>query len=85
MLRLTCYLLAKPFRQLRRILVLFVGSTVLLMGIALLFLPGPAFVVIPAGLGILAIEFAWARTLLKKARGMITGMNHAGRASSAPS
>ena len=32
--------------------------------------PGPAFIVIPAGLGILAIEFVWARTLLKKAKAM---------------
>jgi tellurite resistance protein TerC len=31
-------------------------------------LPGPAFVVIPVGLGILGIEFAWARSWLKKAK-----------------
>jgi tellurite resistance protein TerC len=31
-------------------------------------LPGPAFVVIPVGLGILGIEFAWARIWLKKAK-----------------
>jgi tellurite resistance protein TerC len=29
-------------------------------------LPGPAVIVIPAGLGILALEFAWARVWLKK-------------------
>jgi hypothetical protein len=29
-------------------------------------LPGPAFIVIPAGLGILGLEFAWARVWLKK-------------------
>jgi tellurite resistance protein TerC len=34
---------------------------VLLVGIALVILPGPAFIVIPAGLAILATEFHWAR------------------------
>jgi hypothetical protein len=41
---------------------------VLLLGIALIFLPGPAFVVIPVGLAILATEFAWAQRLLKKVK-----------------
>ncbi len=31
-------------------------------------LPGPAFMVIPVGLGILGLEFAWARSWLKKAK-----------------
>ncbi len=54
------------FRQGRRIAVLFIGSTVLVIGVALLFLPGPAFVVIPAGLAILATEFVWARRILNR-------------------
>jgi tellurite resistance protein TerC len=41
---------------------------VLIVGIAMIVLPGPAFVVIPVGLGILGLEFAWARAWLKKAR-----------------
>ena len=45
----------------RRIAVFVVGMSVLVAGMALLVLPGPAFVVIPMGLGILAIEFPWAR------------------------
>jgi uncharacterized protein (TIGR02611 family) len=52
----------------RRIIVAVVGGTVLLIGIALLVLPGPAFIVIPIGLAILATEFAWARHSLKKIR-----------------
>jgi uncharacterized protein (TIGR02611 family) len=52
----------------RRVIVTVFGSTVLLIGIALLVLPGPAFVVIPVGLAILATEYAWARRWLKKAR-----------------
>jgi tellurite resistance protein TerC len=39
--------------------------TVLLFGIALLVLPGPAIVVIPVGLAILATEYAWARRWLR--------------------
>jgi tellurite resistance protein TerC len=52
----------------KRVIVSVVGVTVLLIGIALLVLPGPAFVVIPVGLAILAMEYAWARRWLKKAR-----------------
>ena len=43
------------------------GFTVLLAGIAMLLLPGPAFAVIPIGLAILSLEFAWAGSLLEKA------------------
>src|SRR5215475_11109776 len=50
----------------RRVIVSVVGVTVLLIGIALLVLPGPAFIVIPLGLAILATEYAWARRWLRK-------------------
>lgn len=43
----------------------------LLIGVALLVLPGPAFIVIPLGLAILASEFVWARHLLKKAKSLL--------------
>ena len=52
-------------RHARRAIVLVIGGTVLLLGIAMLVLPGPAFIVIPAGLAILSTEFLWARRLLK--------------------
>ncbi len=42
------------------------GITVLLIGIAMIVLPGPAIVVIPIGLAMLGTEFAWARWLNKK-------------------
>ena len=54
----------------RRVIVSVVGATVLLIGIALLVLPGPAFLVIPVGLAILATEYAWARRWLRKVRGI---------------
>lgn len=55
-------------RQARRLIVLVIGGTVLLIGVALLVLPGPAFVVIPLGLAILATEFRWARNLLDRVK-----------------
>jgi hypothetical protein len=55
-------------RQARRVVVVTVGSTLLLLGLAMVVLPGPAFVIIPLGLGVLAIEFAWARRWLVRIR-----------------
>jgi len=52
----------------RKVAVAVIGSTVLAIGIALIVLPGPAFVVIPLGLAILATEFLWARRLLRRVR-----------------
>lgn len=61
-----------PTRTFRRIWVFLLGGTVLLIGIALLVLPGPAFIVIPAGLAILALEFAWAKRWLERVKGWAT-------------
>ena len=58
----------------KRVIVSVVGATVLLIGIALLVLPGPAFIVIPVGLAILATEYAWARRWLKRARRIATNV-----------
>jgi tellurite resistance protein TerC len=50
----------------RKILVGIMGGTVLLIGIAMIVLPGPAVLVIPIGLGILATEYTWARAYKEK-------------------
>lgn len=50
----------------RRIVVLVTGATVLLVGLLMVVMPGPAILVIPAGLAILATEFIWARRLLAR-------------------
>jgi len=55
-------------RTLWRALIFIVGMVVLAIGCALIVLPGPAFIVIPAGLAILAIEFEWARRWLHRVR-----------------
>lgn len=64
---MTAFML-KTLKQVKRLVIGIIGSTVLLVGVAMLALPGPAFIVIPVGLGILAIEFVWARRLLKRVK-----------------
>ncbi len=58
-------------KQVKRVVVAILGGTVLVIGFACLVLPGPAFIVIPLGLAILAIEFAWARRWLRSARAIL--------------
>jgi uncharacterized protein (TIGR02611 family) len=53
--------------RLYRLMFVAVGVVVLCAGIAMLVTPGPAFVVIPIGLAILSLEFAWAEHLLERA------------------
>jgi tellurite resistance protein TerC len=50
----------------RRVAVAVIGGSVLFVGMLMIVLPGPAMLVIPAGLAILALEFAWARLWLRK-------------------
>jgi uncharacterized protein (TIGR02611 family) len=65
------------------------GGLILAAGIVMLVTPGPAFLLIPVGLAMLAIEFDWAERLLvkalmraerarEKARAMSTGRKVAG-------
>lgn len=55
-------------RQARRTVVFLVGSTIVAIGTVMIVLPGPALLVIPLGLSVLAIEFAWARRWLSAIR-----------------
>lgn len=57
--------IATFWRASRMAVIAITGASVLVVGIAMLVLPGPAFVVIPAGLAILGFEFAWARRALQ--------------------
>lgn len=54
------------YRLARRIVIAVIGGTVVIAGIVMLVTPGPALVVIPLGLAILALEFAWARHWLQR-------------------
>jgi uncharacterized protein (TIGR02611 family) len=57
--------------RVRKAVVAIIGGTVLVFGIILIFLPGPSFLVIPAGLAILATEFVWAQRWLQRVRDLI--------------
>jgi uncharacterized protein (TIGR02611 family) len=65
-------LVVTTLKQAKRLIVAVLGFTVLLAGGAMIVLPGPAFIVIPLGLAILATEFVWARNLLKKVKEKIS-------------
>ena len=54
------------WKHARRVLTIVIGTSVLVVGLAMLVLPGPAIVVIPAGLAILGGEFIWARRVIRK-------------------
>ncbi|MFA7406164.1 MAG: PGPGW domain-containing protein [Pelobacteraceae bacterium] len=58
----------KTLAQAKRLVVSVIGFTILAAGIAMIVLPGPAIIVIPIGLALLATEFIWARKLLVKVK-----------------
>jgi uncharacterized protein (TIGR02611 family) len=49
--------------QVRRMFRIVAGFTLLLVGVVMLVTPGPGWLVIFFGLGLLAVEFVWARRL----------------------
>ena len=60
-------------RWVRMVVVAVIGGTVVLAGVIMIFTPGPATIVVPAGIAILATEFAWAKRLLERAKRLIEG------------
>jgi len=52
----------------RKMILLAFASTILLVCAAMVVLPGPGLIAIPFGLVLLAIEFVWARRLLRRLR-----------------
>ncbi|GAB4535991.1 MAG: hypothetical protein Fur0020_03700 [Thermodesulfovibrionia bacterium] len=55
--------MVSTLRQLKRLIIFIAGFTILLIGVALLVLPGPGIVTIVLGLAILGTEFVWARRI----------------------
>ena len=53
----------------KKLFIALMGGTVLLIGLAMLVLPGPGLPIIAAGVAILATEFIWARRAWRKAKG----------------
>lgn len=64
----------KTIKQAKKLIISVIGFTVLLIGLAMVALPGPAVVVIPIGLGILASEFIWAKKILKRVKSNASNM-----------
>jgi uncharacterized protein (TIGR02611 family) len=60
-----------PRRAVWRAGVALVGALLVVGGIALVPLPGPGWVIVFVGLGVLATEFAWAEHLLRRLRGLV--------------
>ncbi len=69
------------YKVAKRIVIGVIGFSVVLLGVIMLVTPGPAFVVIPAGLAVLSLEFAFARRWLQTLRKKISeqGENWRGR------
>jgi hypothetical protein len=51
---------------LRKVAVGTAGGLLLVVGIAMIALPGPAVLVIPLGLTVLAVEFVWAKRWISR-------------------
>ena len=56
----------KTLKQAKRLVMIVVGFTVILLGIIMLVTPGPGIAAIAGGVAILATEFVWAKKLLKR-------------------
>jgi len=53
-------------QQAKRVVRVVVGFTIVLVGGAMLVLPGPGIVTVLLGLALLGTEFVWARKLMKR-------------------
>ena len=62
------------YKSVRRYVIFIIGATIILLGVVMIATPGPAIIVIPFGLAILATESIWARKLLKKFKSKVSGL-----------
>ncbi len=63
-------------RIILRIVLTLLGIAIVLLGLALVPLPGPGWVIVFGGLAILALEYAWARSLLQFAKEKVQAWTH---------
>lgn len=61
-------MLKRTVKLLRKTLIAILGFALIILGIILIPLPGPGFLVIVAGLFVLSLEFEWAEKYLNKAK-----------------
>ena len=65
----------RTMKQIKKIIISVIGITVLVIGILMILSPGPAILVIPFGLSILATEYLWADKMLKKFKNTFISFN----------
>jgi tellurite resistance protein TerC len=61
-------------RQARRVVILVIGSTFLLLGLIMIVAPGPGFLTVFLALSVLGLEFAWARIWLVRTKEQINAV-----------
>ena len=87
---LSRFMTPHPWRQLgrlyfrlrtpvRRTLVLVAGSAILIVGLAMLFLPGPGLLVIGLAVALFSVEFVWARRLIEHVSRWATALRRRAR------
>jgi uncharacterized protein (TIGR02611 family) len=59
-------MILRTVAQVRRIFLILAGFTLLILGIIMIFTPGPGTPIILMGLGLLAAEFVWARRVMER-------------------
>ncbi len=73
--------MTKPVKVARKVGVALIGFPVLIVGVALLVLPGPGLLVILLGLLIISWEFDWAKRYVEKVRAQLNKVSKAARGS----
>ncbi len=63
-------------QQAKRVIKVVIGFTILLVGGAMLLLPGPGVLIIILGLAILGTEFVWAKKLMKRFENSATNIKN---------
>lgn len=76
--------MSKPVKYVRKIVYGIVGVTLVIIGAALLVLPGPGLLVIFAGLFVLSLEFEWAKPHVEKLRGKMQAVTNKARGQKTP-
>lgn len=59
-------MILRTIQQVRRVFLVLAGFTLVLLGIIMVFTPGPGTPVILLGLALLAAEFVWARRIMER-------------------
>jgi hypothetical protein len=63
----------------KRVLMTCLGASLLILGLAMVVLPGPAIIFVPAGLALLALEYDFARRWLLAFRRWLSSHSRARR------